>query len=112
MAGGALGAVARYAIGLAIMNRYTGNFPVATFLINVTGSFLIGLILTAMPDTFMVAKAFWVTGVLGGYTTFSSFEWEALSSPRDIAAIYLVSSVFLGLTACWAGAGLARYLTR
>ena len=113
MLGGAVGSVARYAISLAIMGRYTGPFPIATFLINVTGSFLIGFAMTLIPGRAApYLRPLLVTGVLGGYTTFSAFEWESYSSSRGIALLYIAASVVIGFAACWSGALLARYLTR
>ena len=79
IAGGALGSVARYAIGAAIMTRLGGRFPWGTTLINITGSFLIGLLMTLLTER-LAPHPYWrlllVVGFLGGYTTFSSFEWE------------------------------------
>jgi CrcB protein len=113
MFGGAAGSLLRYVIGLAIINRYAGTFPVATFLINLTGSFLIGLALTVIPsNSSAVVRPLLVTGFIGGYTTFSAFEWEAFVSPRTIAISYVVLSVMLGFVACWAGAALGRYVSR
>ncbi len=113
MLGGALGSVIRYSIGMAIASRYAVSFPVATFLINVTGSFLIGVAMTALPTTGSpILRPLIVSGVLGGYTTFSAFEWEAYISPNRIAAAYVTASVGLGFLACWSGALVARYLSR
>jgi CrcB protein len=113
MLGGAFGSVARYAISLAIMTRYTGPFPIATFLINVTGSFLIGFAMTLIPSRAPAyLRPLFVTGVLGGYTTFSAFEWESLMASRTLALVYIVSSVGIGFLACWSGAILARSLMR
>ena len=79
--GGGAGAVARYAAGVAVMTRYSGRFPLGTFLINVSGSFFIGLLMTLFSER-MPGHANWrlflVTGVLGGYTTFSSYAWETV----------------------------------
>jgi CrcB protein len=79
LGGGAVGSLLRYVAGVAIMTRWSGRFPIATFLINVTGSFAIGVLATLLAD---VTNPLWrpliITGVLGGYTTFSSFEWETL----------------------------------
>jgi CrcB protein len=108
MLGGAVGSVVRYALSLAIMSRYTGPFPVATFLINVTGSFLIGFAMTLIPDHGApYLRPLLVTGMLGGYTTFSAFEWESYVSSRGIAILYVAASVGLGFAACWTGAVLA-----
>lgn len=79
MLGAALGGVARYIVATAVSARYGGRFPLGTFLINVTGSFGIGLLMTILTER-STPHPYWrlllVVGVLGGYTTFSSFEWE------------------------------------
>lgn len=77
--GGGTGALARYVAGSAIMARFGGRFPLATLVINVTCSLLIGLPMTLPTERFHLDPR-WrmalVIGFPGGYTTFSSFEWE------------------------------------
>ena len=78
--GGAIGAAGRYLAGLWIVARLGADFPWGTFFVNATGSFLIGIILVlvergALPNE---ARLFLAVGVLGGYTTFSSFSYETL----------------------------------
>ena len=111
MLGGAFGSLVRYAIGMAVAEHWQGRFPIGTFCINVTGSFFIGLALTLIPEQGpQYLRPLLVTGVLGGYTTFSAFEWETFVAPRGVAILYVVASVGLGLLACWAGASLARVI--
>lgn len=79
-AGGAIGAAARYLAGLWIVARLGTGFPWGTFFVNVTGSFLIGIVLVlvergALPPG---ARLFVAVGICGGYTTFSSFSYETL----------------------------------
>ena len=80
--GGFLGANARYALGVWLVGRWGMAFPWSTLLINVTGSLAIGLILTVLTEKLVVDPA-WrlllVVGFLGGYTTFSSYTFEALT---------------------------------
>jgi len=113
--GGGTGAMARYAAGSAIMIRFGGKFPLGTLVINVTGSVLIGFLMTMLTERFKLDpnwRLLLVVGFLGGYTTFSSFEWETYSALRDGArwtgALNVVSSVTLGYAAVWLGAILAR----
>ena len=114
MAGGAAGSLARYIAGVAIMTRLGGRFPVGTLVINVTGSFLIGLLMALLTERFQ-PHPYWrlllVVGFLGGYTTFSSFEYETFSAVRDgspwIGLINVVASVALGYAAVWLGSLLA-----
>jgi CrcB protein len=101
----------RYAIGSTVMARYSGRFPLGTFLINVTGSFLIGLLMMLFTERIQAHpnwRLFLVTGVLGGYTTFSSFEYESyLATKSDsplFALLYIASSVAFGYLAVWIGA--------
>ena len=113
MLGGAFGSVARYAINVAVADRYQSRYPIATFLINITGSFLIGVAYVALPDRGSpLLRPLIVTGVLGGYTTFSAFELEALLATREVALLYITLSVGLGLLACWSGTLVGRYWTR
>lgn len=113
-AGGGLGALARYVAGSAIMERFGGRFPLGTMLVNISGSFLIGLLMSLLSGSQRFGpnwRLFLVVGILGGYTTFSSFEWETFTTMRDggywMAALNVVGSVALGLVAVWLGAMLA-----
>jgi CrcB protein len=114
MLGGALGAASRFALGTFVSRLYTAVFPVGTFLVNISGSFLIGVLMTLFlyrPAINANWRLFLVTGILGGYTTFSSFEWETLFAVRTgaslIAIIYVLLSVVFGLFAAWLGAVVA-----
>lgn len=116
LGGGAAGSLLRYVAGVAIMSRWSGRFPIATFLINVTGSFAIGVLATLLADsTNPNWRPLLITGLLGGYTTFSSFEWETLTAARGgaggIALLYLLGSVVIGYGACWLGVAAASMLT-
>jgi CrcB protein len=116
LGGGAVGSLLRYVAGVAIMSRWSGRFPIATFLINVTGSFAIGLLASLLADsTNPNWRPLLITGLLGGFTTFSSFEWETLAAARGgaggIALLYVLGSVVIGLAACWLGVAAASMLT-
>ena len=113
LVGAGLGGLARYAAGTWIMARYGGRFPLGTFVINVTGSFLIGVLMAMFAERFHPHpnwRLFLVVGILGGYTTFSSFEYETFQSIRDGAGwmgmLYMTSSVLLGYVGVWLGASL------
>ena len=113
MAGGAIGTLARYAASSAIMARVNSRFPFGTFFVNITGCLLIGALMTILAER--GAHPNWrlglVVGVLGGYTTFSSFEYEAYLSTRTgfpfIALMNVTASVVVGYLAVWLGAALA-----
>jgi fluoride exporter len=91
------------------------SFPYANFIINVSGSFIIGILAELFEARVLVsptARAVLLTGVLGGYTTFSSFSLETFSLLRDgeiwLALVNAFGSVLLGLVAIWMGARLAQ----
>ena len=111
LAGAGLGGLARYVAGSWIMLKYGGRFPLGTLIINVSGSFLIGVLMTLLTERLNPHpnwRLFLVVGVLGGYTTFSSFEYELYQSVRDgarwMGMLYLMSSVVLGYLGVWLGA--------
>ena len=113
--GGGAGSLARYLVGRAIVQRFpNANFAIGTFLINVSGSFLIGLLMGILVERLRLSH-FWqltvVVGFLGGYTTFSSFEYDAYLDARGghhLAAVcYLAGSVVLGYGAVWLGSWLS-----
>ncbi len=114
--GGFLGAIARYLLGTYIGSRYGVRFPYGTFVINVSGSFFVGLVLALLART--TASPYWryliPIGFIGAFTTFSTFEYETLRAVQDGQAITgllnVVLSVILGFIAVWAGAALGRIL--
>jgi CrcB protein len=117
--GGGTGALARYVAASAIMTRLGGKFPLGTLVINVTGSFLIGFLMTILTERFKLDpnwRLLLVVGFLGGYTTFSSFEWETYSSVRDgglwTGMLNVVSSVMLGYVAVLLGSLFGSNLGR
>lgn len=115
--GGALGSVARYWVGTAVANRMGTKFPYGTFVINITACVIIGFSLTVLAKRADLNPAwrFLVpVGFIGAYSTFSTYEWETLSTIRTgaflLAALYAVSSLILGLAAVWAGSVVAEIL--
>lgn len=112
---GGAGSLARYLAGTAVTARYGSRFPWGTLVVNVTGSFLIGLIMTLLTEKVAISPN-WrfalVVGFLGGYTTFSSFEWETYAAIRAggfwIGALNVIGSVLLGYAAVWLGSTFAR----
>ena len=113
MLGGGIGSLARYLAGAAISTRFASTAPVGTMIVNITGSFLIGLLMTLLSERLPHPnwRLLLVVGFLGGYTTFSSFEWETFSAVRGggfwIGIANVVGSVALGYAAVWLGATLA-----
>ena len=104
-AGGVLGSLSRYAVGLGLPHE-AGAWPWATFTVNLTGCLAMGLLvayLVARPGTHRLARPFVGVGVLGGWTTFSSFAVDVLQQTHaghgGRAAAYIASSIILGVAA-------------
>lgn len=116
--GGVLGALSRYALSLAIPAD-PGQFPWSTFLINLSGSAVLGFILILLIEQFprgRLARPVIGTGFIGAYTTFSTFEVDTSELIRDghvaTAVTYLVASVVGGLLVVWFGMMSARLVLR
>jgi CrcB protein len=112
---GALGALARFGIGTAFGPRAPRAFPTATFLINVTGSFVLGLLAVLLSERFIASHALRTSltvGFLGAYTTFSTFSLETVrlieEGASGTAAVYVLASVALGVLTAYAGTLVAR----
>ncbi|HXT36808.1 MAG TPA: fluoride efflux transporter CrcB [Chloroflexota bacterium] len=115
--GGGTGAACRYGIGRLVGARYGGEFPLGTFLINVTGCFALGLLASLLARSHQdvaLPTALLATGFLGGYTTFSTFALEGVVLYGDgselQALLSLVATVAIGLCAAAAGAAVASML--
>ncbi len=118
--GGAIGSVGRFWLSGVIANRYGQTFPWGTLVINVTGSFVIGFFarltnpgarLAASPGL----RTFFMIGICGGYTTFSSFSWQTLNLAQEGEWLYAgansVASVALCLGAVWLGDACAAMVS-
>ena len=117
--GGGLGSLFRWFVGKLTGESYDGRFPLGTFLINISGAFAIGFLSVLFSVEWYerfgdILKAGILTGFLGGYTTFSSMQLDAVRLARDhyrgLAIVYLVGSVLLGLGAAAFGALLASWI--
>ncbi|HTZ81619.1 MAG TPA: fluoride efflux transporter CrcB [Candidatus Acidoferrales bacterium] len=115
--GGSLGAIARYWVGSEVASRMGTKFPYGTFVINISACIIIGFSLTYLGKRAELNPAWRYlipTGFVGAYSTFSTYEWETLSSLRDgafsLAALYAIGSLILGLLAAWGGAVLAEVI--
>ena len=116
-AGGALGAMLRYFIGGTVLARTVTPFPLATFTINVTGSFIVGFFLTLATERMQISphlRLAVAVGFVGAYTTFSTFEYETIRLLEEGRLIHAVLNVILsvgvGFIAVWGGIALARRL--
>ncbi len=112
--GGALGAIARYLVG-NLFNIGNGGFPLGTFIINLSGSFILGLFLTMITEKYVVSvewRLFFGTGFVGAYTTFSSFTNEVVALVQHgywiMGLLYSTASLLLGMLFVWSGLITAR----
>ena len=99
--GGFAGAVTRYALAVWIGQRWGRSFPLGTFVINISGSLLIGLLMTLLTERFIVNpqwRLLLVVGVLGAYTTFSTFEYETGALLKDGEWLFAGMNVLLSVT--------------
>ena len=113
--GGALGASARYLTGVAAVRIMGHGFPWSTLAVNVIGSFLMGALVVLLAHAGGTRWApFLMTGVLGGFTTFSAFSLDAMTLYQRgevaLASAYVGASVVLSLAAIVAGVAVARAL--
>ena len=114
--GGGIGSICRYLMQVLITRHFASTFPAGTLLVNITGCFIIGLLFGLGNRHAWLTlewRLFLITGICGGYTTFSSFSYESISLIREGNYLYFLSyvllSVALGLLATFGGAVLARY---
>ncbi len=114
-AGGAVGAVARASVATAIHNRWPSTLPLGTIIVNLSGCLILGLlagVLESRPDVSPAWRAFGSVGVIGAYTTFSTFELETLSLLERghlvPALVNVAFSLLAGLVAVWAGQAVGR----
>lgn len=112
--GGALGSMTRYWVGSTISSRMGTRFPWGTMVINISACVVLGFALTFFgrrADFGSAWRYLVAIGFVGAYSTFSTYEWETLSTMRSsaffLAAIYAVGSLVLGLAATWCGTALA-----
>lgn len=113
--GGAAGSMLRYLTNVITLKYYSANFPLATFIVNVAGCFIAGLIFGSITQETAEAqnlKVLWITGFCGGFTTFSAFALENVrlmnSGNLSTAVLYTGLSIVAGLLAAWLGLSVVR----
>jgi fluoride exporter len=113
--GGAAGSILRYVTNVLTMRYYAASFPLATFIVNVTGCFIAGLIFGLISQETNEAqnlKLLLITGFCGGFTTFSAFALENVrlmdSGNATTAIVYTTASIAVGLLAVWCGLLITR----
>ena len=115
--GGALGSMARYGSGVLVGRMWSASFPLGTLLINIAGSLAMGLFIGFLarttPSWQADARLFVAVGVLGGFTTFSSFSLDAIAMIERgewaQASLYIVGSVLIGLIGLYVGLLIFRW---
>jgi len=111
-AGGAMGSLVRFILGRKISEKFTTGFPVGTFIINITGAILLGIVSSSGMEvnTYTLLG----DGFLGAYTTFSTFMYEGFNLFQDNeklnASVYILSSIILGIIGFAFGIELARII--
>lgn len=113
--GGAVGTGARYGVQVLSARLFGGGFPYGTLAVNVSGSFLIGLInQVAFTTPFIppTVRVMLTIGVMGGFTTYSSFSFETLELAKDGAWLGAGVNIVLNTALCLAACGLGLYLGR
>lgn len=113
--GGGLGAAARYWLQGFIYSKTDSVFPFGTLAVNVLGCLIIGSVMSTMEERFLVQpslRVFLTIGILGGFTTFSSFSFETIQLFRDGELLYALAnalaSIILCLTGTWIGMQLGK----
>ena len=118
LAGGALGTLARYALSGFAHKLYSGTFPLGTLVVNVLGSFIIGLLWGIWENENIPShwRTFTFIGILGGFTTFSSYTLESMNLFRDgetkLALFYILANNILGLLFVVVGFILAKAIVK
>lgn len=113
--GSFIGGILRYILSQYIQTAYLTNFPYGTWAVNILGCFLIGLVfgLTGKIHLTQEWRLFLTTGLIGGFTTFSSFSYEAIVLLRDglfwTAIVYILISIVIGLFATFAGMSIIKF---
>jgi CrcB protein len=116
--GGSIGSIARYWVGSTIASRFGTKFYYGTLVINLTSCIVVGFALTLLGKRTELNPAWRYLvpiGLVGAYSTFSTYEWETFSSIRAgaffMASFYALASLFLGLVAIWCGVLIAEAIS-
>ncbi|HRG18664.1 MAG TPA: fluoride efflux transporter CrcB [Flavobacterium lutivivi] len=112
--GGAVGSILRFLVSQIVSKFWTGNFPLATFTVNVLGCFMIGFFvgITTKNNLDNGLKWLLITGLCGGFTTFSTFSMENITLLQNnhftTAFVYVISSVIISILSVWLGLFLSK----
>jgi fluoride exporter len=113
--GGGLGAVARYWLSGWIPGKIESDLPLGTLAVNILGCFLIGLLMSAFEERFLTQpslRVFLTIGILGGFTTFSTFSFETVALIRDGEALFATMNILVSIVTCIGGTAMGMYIGR
>lgn len=113
--GGGLGAAARYWLSGWVPRRIESDLPIGTLAVNILGCFLIGLLMSAFEDRFLAQpsiRVFLTIGILGGFTTFSTFSFETVALIRDGEVLFATFNILLSIVTCIGGTAIGMYIGR
>jgi fluoride exporter len=113
--GGGMGAAARYWLSGWVPGKIQSDFPVGTLAVNMLGCFLIGLLMSAFEERFLAqpsVRVFLTIGILGGFTTFSTFSFETVALIRDGEVLFATMNILVSILTCLGGTALGMYIGR
>jgi fluoride exporter len=113
--GGGIGAAARYWLSGWVPAKIQTDLPLGTLIVNVLGCFLIGFLMASFEERFVAQptmRVFLTIGILGGFTTFSTFSFETVALMRDGELLYAALNVVVSIITCLGGTALGMYIGR
>jgi CrcB protein len=113
--GGGLGAASRYWLSGWVPGKVESDLPVGTLVVNILGCFLIGLLMSAFEERFLTQpsiRVFLTIGILGGFTTFSTFSFETVALMRDGEILYATLNILVSIVTCVGGTALGMFIGR
>ena len=113
--GGGVGAAARYWLSGWVPGKLESDLPVGTLAVNILGCFLIGLLMSAFEERFLAqpsVRIFLTIGILGGFTTFSTFSFETVALIRDGEVLFAMLNVIVSIITCIGGTAMGMYIGR
>jgi CrcB protein len=113
--GGGIGAAARYWLSGWVPAKIQSDLPVGTLTVNILGCFLIGFLMSAFEERFLAQpsmRVFLTIGILGGFTTFSTFSFETVALMRDGEVLFATANIVVSILTCIGGTAIGMYVGR